>query len=404
MHDGQAQGHTASPVGWRGYVLILAFWTLFGVLMFPQTGSATPTAVAAFTFLGAYVWAALTVPLFRATERFNLTSDEGSWRVVRVAALLASGLGLALAVSVAIASTSAFLFQDHLVGRLAGREGIWTMARYRLAHDVLACQLVLTAGVARDYFFRYRLRAAEAARLEHQLAEARLEVLRAQLNPHFLFNTLNAVAALVQHDPRGVRRMIALLSDLLRDTLDRASEPEVPLWREIEMLGRYVAIMEIRFRGALETRVVVDDAVREALVPHLILQPLVENALKHGAGRAPGAGRVEVSAYREGFDLVLAVRDSGASEASAASLCAPSDERFEEVQLAANGREGGFGLRHTRERLRQLYGERAILHLRRHIAGGTVAEVRLPYHEATQAVEPAPARPTAPPAEEVAAS
>jgi anti-sigma regulatory factor (Ser/Thr protein kinase) len=390
-------------MGWRGYALIFAFWTLFGVLMFPETGSATPIAVAAFTFLGAYVWAALTMPLFRVTERFNLTSDEGTWRGVRVVALFASGLVLALGVSGAIASTSALLFQDHLAGRLAGPGGIWTMMRYRLAHDVLACQLVLTAGVARDYFFRYRSRVAEATRLEHQLAEARLEVLRAQLNPHFLFNTLNAVAALVQQDPRGVRRMIALLSDLLRDTLDRTSEPEVPLWRELEMLGRYLEIMEIRFRGALETRVSVEPATRDALVPHLILQPLVENALKHGVGQAGSSGRVEISAYREGTDLVLAVRDTG-SGGVATLRGGVSRAWSEEAQLSGNGREGGFGLRHTRERLRQLYGDQAILRLRRPVEGGTVAEVRLPYHEAQPVAERASTRAAAAAAGQAASS
>jgi signal transduction histidine kinase len=381
MPQGQVPGHTARRIGWPGYALIVAFWTFFGVLMLPRTGSATPTAVMVFTFLGAYVWAGLTLPLFRVTERFNLTSDQGSWRALRVAGLLAFGLVLAVGVSMAIAFTLALLFQDQLEGNLAGTGGAWVMLRYRLAHDVLACQLVLTAGVARDYFFRYRSRVAETTLLHHQLAEARLEVLRAQLNPHFLFNTLNSVAALVQEDPRGVRRMIALLSDLLRQTLHRTSEPEIPLDRELEMLGRYMEIMEIRFRGTLETRVSVDPNTLDALVPNLILQPLVENALKHGVGRAPGSGRVEVSASRDGTDLVLTVRDSGAPEDAPSSHDAPRVE----AETHGNGREGGFGLRQTRERLRQLYGDAAALQLRSSAWGGTVAEIRLPYHRAEDA-------------------
>jgi two-component system LytT family sensor kinase len=376
MRDGYAKEHTAAPAGWAGYVMLLAVWTFFGIVMVPPTESATATAITAYTFVGAYVWAGLTFPLFRLTQRLDLVSDQGVWRPHRVAGLFVGGLALAAAVSLVIAFTLAFLLSEHLTGRLAGPDGVWVMVRYRLGHDVLACNLLLTAGVARDYFLRYRSRVAETTLLQHQLAEARLEVLRAQLNPHFLFNTLNSVAALVQHDPRGVRRMIALLSQLLRETLDRTTDPEVPLHREMEMLGRYLEIMEIRFRGALETRVSVDPATLDALVPSLVLQPLVENALKHGVGRAGGAGRVEISAHRDGDDLVLSVRDTGA----------PDERRRkpmkgEGAQLSVS-HQGGFGLRQTRERLQQHYGERATLQLRTPREGGMVAEVRLPFHRA----------------------
>ncbi|MEX2048760.1 MAG: histidine kinase [Gemmatimonadota bacterium] len=380
MRDGYAAGPTTAPMGWVGYVALIGVWTFFGIVMLPPTESATATAVTAYTFVGAYVWAGLTLPLLRLTQRLDLVSEQGLWRPLRVAGLFAAGLALAAAVSLAIAFSLALLLSEHLTGRLAGPEGVWVMVRYRLGHDMLACNLVLTAGVARDYFLRYRSRVAETKLLQHQLAEARLEVLRAQLNPHFLFNTLNAVAALVQHDPRGVRRMIALLSELLRETLDRTAEPEVPLRREMEMLRRYLEIMEIRFRGALETRVSVDPVTLDALVPNLVLQPLVENALKHGVGRAGGAGLLEISAQRDGGDLVLRVHDTGApAEAGSKAM------KAEGAPLQSASREGGFGLRQTRERLQQLYGERGTLQLRTPLGGGTVAEVRLPYHRAVAA-------------------
>ncbi|MFP3948487.1 MAG: histidine kinase, partial [Longimicrobiales bacterium] len=213
-------------IGWRGIFLILGFWTFFGVVMaaslflspLRQTEQAAPAALVAFTFLGAYTWAALTLPLFWLTRRLGPTRDGGTRRVVRIVGLLGFSLVLAIVVSTGLALISSVVLQDLLGGSLAGTDGIWRMARYRFLNDLLACHLVLTAGVARDYFLRYRARQAEATLLRTQLVEARLQVLRTQLNPHFLFNTLNAVATLVTTDPRGVRRMIARLSDLLRYT------------------------------------------------------------------------------------------------------------------------------------------------------------------------------------------
>jgi two-component system, LytTR family, sensor kinase len=367
-------------IGWRGLLLIVVFWTLFGGVMFaslflsglPRSGDVSGAGLFAFSMLGAYAWAALTLPIFHFTQRLNLTAHPTGWKAIRVAALVFLGLVFAGAISMAVSVSAQWLLSGPglMTGRLAGPEGIGVMVRYRVPHDLLACLLVLTAGVARDYFFRYRSRLAEAEILRTQLAEAQLQVLRTQLNPHFLFNTLNAVAAMVQADPRGARRMIALLSDLLRQTLHDASEPEVPLEDELEMLRRYLEIMEIRFRGRLEARLAADDEVLQALVPQLILQPLVENSMKHGMGQGSEPGVLEVTARREGGDLVMAVRDSGRGASIAEG----------EPPRAHPDRQGGFGLKHTRERLRHLYGERASLTLTSPDAGGTVAEVRLPYH------------------------
>jgi len=322
--------------------------------------------------IGAYAWAALTVPLFLLTQRLSPTGDQGTWRGLRVAGLLVFGVAFSGLMSLALGFTSWVVLYDMLDGNLASSQGPWAMTRYRLMHDLLACNLVLTAGVALDFFLRYRSRLAEATLLRTALAEARLQVLRAQLNPHFLFNTLNAVAALVQTDPRGVRRMIALLSDMLRRTLDGAAEPEVPLERELDLLRGYLEIMEIRFRGRVETRVVAELGVQEAFVPHFVLQPLVENAMKHGIGRGSDPGLVEITAARRGDELVLTVRDSGDGRPAPFAAKAPHEDRLDG--------HGGFGLRHTRERLYQLYGDDAHLELKSLKGGGTVAEVRLPYH------------------------
>lgn len=381
----------ALRVGWPGLIVILAFWTVYGCVMaaslylsgLTEGGNATVEGLVAFALFGAYAWAALTLPLFRVTQHLNVTEDPGTWRAFRVAGLFIGGLALSVTVSTVVSFVAGVVLGrlDLLRGNLAGAGATWGMTRYRVPHDLLACLLVLTAGVARDYFIRYRSRLAEASMLRTQLAEARLQVLRTQLNPHFLFNTLNAVAALVQTDPKGVRRMIALLSDMLRRTLDGASEPEVPLDRELELLRLYLSIMEIRFRGHLDVQIAADPEVLEAQVPHLILQPLVENSMKHGIGYGSESGLLEVAATRDGGELVLTVRDSGA----------PAGRGDEAHSVPSDmGRQGGFGLRHTRERLHQSYGDRGKLTLTSTEGGGTVAEVRLPYHSADRP-EPFPA-------------
>lgn len=408
--SGDASDHDVAPglrIGWRGFFLILGFWTFFGVVMaaslflspLRQSETAAPVALVVFTFLGAYTWAALTLPLFWLTRRLGLIQDGGLQRTLRILGLLGFSLVLAIVVSLGLAAISSVVLQDYLGGGLAGTEGMWRMARYRFLNDLLACHLVLTAGVARDYFLRYRARQAEATILRAQLVEARLQVLRTQLNPHFLFNTLNAVATLVTSDPRGVRRMIARLSELLRYTLEGAAEPEVPLRQELKVLDRYLDIMEIRFRDRLETEVDVDPGVSDALVPNLILQPLVENAMKHGVGRSPGPVRVRVGARRDGEDLVLTVRDGriGASAVSEILTGTPSDEDpvgpSESATVTrgvdfrdADGGHGGFGLRQARERLDQLYGSRGHLRLVTLQERGAVAEVRIPYHTGSDVI------------------
>ena len=209
---------------------------------------------------------------------------------------------------------------------------------------------------------------ADSAQLGAQLAEARLDALRRQIDPHFLFNTLNAVSALVERDPRGVRRMIGQLSDLLRHSMDSASAPEVPLARELDLLGRYVDIMRVRFEDQLEIVMNADPRALDALVPNMILQPLVENAIKHGVEQRDNGGRVEVEASLDGDTLVLRVRDNGPGMAPWSS----SDDRSLNTS--------GVGLRNTAARLAHLYGTAQRFTVGPGAEGGTIAEVRIPWH------------------------
>ena len=229
--------------------------------------------------------------------------------------------------------------------------------------------IVLMAGFARIYYLEKKERQEEAERLEAraesleaQLTEARLEALRMQLNPHFLFNTLHAVSTLVDRDPGGVRRMIARLSELLRHVLDEDAPQEVPLSQEIDFLEDYLEIQSIRFQGDLDATIDVPSSLHDAQVPNLILQPVVENAIRHGASQVRGIGRIEVQGRRDDDTLVLTVSDNGPG-------------------LPASP-EDGLGLRNVRARLRELYGAEQSLDLTSGDDGGTRAILRLPHHTA----------------------
>jgi signal transduction histidine kinase len=375
------------PRSWVEPALVVGFWTVMAVLtalghaLDPRANRwrlqpVVPGASVGLAFAASYLWAALTPLIFRLSGRYGV--ERARWRS-RAAALLAVGVLVAVGVEMATAYLRFEVFFERRAP--AWRfDPLYGMVRLAWLDDLIVYFAVLAAGFARDYFRRLQARhaeavrlqadaarfQAEAARLEAQLADARLTALRAQLDPHFLFNTLNAVSSLVGSDPRGVRRMIARLSALLRHTLEESSEPEVPLERELGVLAQYVEIMEIRFEGRLHVETAVDPGALDALVPPLILQPLVENAIQHGVGRLPSAcaGRVAVSARRDGDVVVLTVRDNGPALDDASALA----------------RAGGVGLRNTRARLAQLYGPDHTCALAPAPGGGVVAEVTLPYH------------------------
>jgi sensor histidine kinase YesM len=310
-----------------------------------------------------FIWMLVTPLVFGISRRF--VSGHRN-RAARIALLFLGGIGVSIFVDVALDFVRVYVFHLQFRGR-TGFDPWRGIARLWFLREMVVYSGIVAAGLARDYFWRYRARQqeavrlqAETARLQAQLAEARLATLRTQIDPHFLFNTLNAVSALVERDPRGVRRMIARLSELLRHSLEGAAETEVTLAQELVFVDKYLEIMRIRFQGTLEVETRVDDEVRDALVPNLILQPLVENAVKHGVSRLRGPGTIEITAGSDGGRVVLRVRDNGPG-------------------LAAAPQEG-VGVRNTRERLRQLYGDAQSFALRPAEGGGTEVEVSLPFH------------------------
>jgi signal transduction histidine kinase len=233
-----------------------------------------------------------------------------------------------------------------------------------LPWSVLLYCAALGAIHAVVYFAEAREREAHAAQLSSQLANARLDALRMQLHPHFLFNSLNAITVLVRDDDTKVAsRMLELLSDVLRRVLRGDGGHEVSLEEELEFVQEYLAIEQVRFSDRLRVSYDVAPECVGAAVPRFALQPLVENALRHGFGQLEGEGRLEVGAKREGDDLVLWVRDDGPG-------------------FIANGEASsrrGVGLANTRERLTALYGERARLELRTAPGEGTTATIWMPF-------------------------
>lgn len=215
----------------------------------------------------------------------------------------------------------------------------------------------------------YSRESRERESLQVRLAESQLRSLKLQLHPHFLFNTLNTITALVHTDPQAAEQMISGLSELLRTSLHSAAEPEVSLDRELETLGHYVAIQQLRFNDRLRVTTSIDAAACDALVPSLLLQPLVENAIRHGIAPRAAPGCVEVSASVESGMLRVQVSDNGVGMRGG---------------TAESIREG-VGLGNTRARLQHLYAERHTMQVESPVTGGFTIRISLPY-------TPAPAR------------
>jgi LytS/YehU family sensor histidine kinase len=225
--------------------------------------------------------------------------------------------------------------------------------------NLLAYWAVLGASKALAYHRRNQERDLRALQLEARLAQTRLQVLEMELQPHFLFNTLNAVSALVHKAPDTAELMIARLGDLLRLTLGSSGRQEVTLQEELELLDRYLQIEQTRFRDRLHVRMAIEPAALSARVPRLLLQPLVENAIRHGVSQRAAAGSIEVAARCQADTLLLRVSDDGPG-------------------LLDGLKSSGIGLRNTRERLEQLYPRQHRFELVNQSPGGLAVTLTLP--------------------------
>jgi sensor histidine kinase YesM len=372
------------PLRSRDLLAIFAFWTFLAILsatsrLLDPRGfgfrGMSPAGPVLLAFIESWIWALLTPLIFWLGGRVGLERRALLWRIL---ILIAAGIVISIVVYLLLAFARDQLFDTIAVRRRRFRPRR-EIASFRFVPQLLFYFAVLAAGFAREYFLRTQQQQAHAARLQAQLAEARLQALRMQINPHFLFNTLHAISAMVERNPSGVRRMIARFAELLRHTTDAHPRDEIPLREELEFLGRYIEIMEIRFQGRLQIERRIDPATIDALVPNLVLQPIVENALEHGASRTTGEARIEIAAERRGEKLVLTVRDNGPGLESGATA-ASAVESSQQLDSQAGRRSTGVGIANTRARLAQMYGDAGVLRLAPAAGGGTIAEITLPFH------------------------
>jgi len=302
------------------------------------------------------LWAAFTPAMIWVARRFPFARGE----VARPAIIHAAAC---------IAFAMADVVLEHLLLQslpwVHGTSGdIISMFLRRLFPNSLCYVAVVAIATVIDHARISREREARAVRLAAQLTEARLQALHAQLRPHFLFNTLSMIAEQVHADPAGADRMIGRLSYLLRVSLSSTEHQEVTLEEERESLQAYLDIMDVRLSGRVKVKVEIPDALNDVLVPSLILQPLVENAFRHG-----------IEPVRRDAELLVRARQIDQSL---------------EVLIADNGKgfdrehhHEGVGLRVVRERLEQLYGANASLHLSSQVDGRTTAVVTMPLHDAS---------------------
>jgi two-component system, LytTR family, sensor kinase len=220
---------------------------------------------------------------------------------------------------------------------------------------------VVVVEHALDYYRKLQERELRASQLEAQLAQSQLQVLKMQLHPHFLFNTLNAISALIRESPDEADEMVSRLGDLLRMTLETAGLQEVPFKKELEFLGHYLDIEQTRFQDRLKVEMAIEPETLDGLVPSMILQPLVENSVRHGVAPRPEGGCIKIKAWRDNSLLRLEVEDDGPGLAGDA----PLKERV--------------GLSNTRARVSNLYGEEHGLKLRQANGGGLVASLSIPF-------------------------
>ncbi|HUF26219.1 MAG TPA: histidine kinase [Gemmatimonadaceae bacterium] len=332
---------------------VTAIIAMYALAQHSSLALGSPIFLAYFVILGAR-------PIASSAKRAALVAALS----VAAYSLLLLALGLTGRVEMVVSPVAA-----HAAGAIA----LLDEGAKLLLLGVAGCVAMYASWTHERFVSGYLAAAREGERLEARLTEAQLQSLKLQLHPHFLFNTLNTITALVHVDPPAAERMVAGLSELLRLSLRTAGEQEVPLSREMEMLDHYLQIQQVRFGDRLAVSIVVDPDAREALVPHFILQPLVENAIRHGIAPRATRGLVEIRATVLGTMLKLQVRDDG--------IGVPFGRPVAD----------GVGLANTRSRLRSLYGTRHSFHAAGEVAGGFVVDIEIPHHVQPLHFRPSPA-------------
>jgi signal transduction histidine kinase len=296
----------------------------------------SPQTIATLNLSYWYLWALMTPAIVWLSQRFRI--ERG--RLIRALAV-----HLPVAVLAALAHIAVMQGIQWWLAVASGKTYAWWLevqssALHYLDWEMITYWAIVGLSHALVYYRESRGRAVRAAQLEAKLAEAQLSTLQQQLHPHFLFNTLHAISALMHRDVNAADRMLMRLSDLLRITLENLGQSEVSLKAELDFLGKYLQIEQTRFADRLTIRFDVEPEALDARVPSLLLQPLVENAIKHGVAKKTGPGHIDISARRDGDKLLLEVRDDGVGL---------SEDALTALQK-------GIGVSTTRARLQHLFG------------------------------------------------
>jgi two-component system LytT family sensor kinase len=331
----------------RAFAWVLVAWTLVGIFRAADRYFSDPFQLRRLEFglwealaqslLSAYIWAALTPFVVWLAHR---SLPRRSHWAAPIGRLLVAGAALPVLHCAVYQLAYPLLMGFPLVARVQLAAMPQLLPLFFPTHLVTFWAIVGTTWML-QYANLSRERVLRASQLETRLTSARLEALKMQLHPHFLFNTLNSILPLVFRDRDAASRTVVRLADLLRLSLQNETSDRIPFRKELELLQVYLEIQQTRFQDRLTVKLDIASDVGDALVPNLILQPLVENAIKHGIAARPGAGEVEVRVRREADRLTLLVRDDGPG---------PPE----------GGRRGGgegVGLRNTRDRLELLYGD-----------------------------------------------
>jgi len=331
---------------WAAWTALATFFGITTSLTYVSQGRPPVWGLAlAFALAQWWIWAALTPIVVWLARRFRLARGRPG---------IYLPLHFALGLGVAFAKVT-----------IEGWVRLWLFgARPYLLINNLALQVLIYGALvalvhALDHYGRSR---EQASATEARLREAQLDLLRAQLQPHFLFNALNAISELVHEDPDRADRMIGRLSELLRATLETGTRSLVPLEDELRLVDHYLAIQRVRFGDRLTVTIDVPADCRRVEVPHFFLQPLVENALVHGLAPRAEGGWVRLSAERRGRQLVLRIEDDG-------------------VGLGAVQDAGGIGLANSRARLSSIFGDTASLVLAGRPGGGAIVTATMPIDE-----------------------
>ncbi|QQP94960.1 sensor histidine kinase [Lysobacter enzymogenes] len=308
-----------------------------------------------------FTWAALAPWIFKLSARHPVRPPLHLRGLARQALLSVGVTALALSIGAAVST----LFEP---------SGFGEQMVYFVGQHAATGLLTYWALLAIQHSLHFRAeqsrRELEAVRLARELAQSRLQVLKTQLQPHFLFNTLHAIVTLLDEDQRSAEDMLLRLSELLRAFLEDYDGQEISLRRELDLLELYLGIQRKRFQDRLEARIYADPEALDCAVPSLLLQPLVENAIRHGIGRRVGADRVEIECRREDGELRIEVRN-----------------RNSELTPGESPQGHGIGLSNTRLRLRELYGDAAQLRLDQLWPQGVACRIALPAREIDEDVE-----------------